>query len=444
MRLIERMFSSGNLEWLGMNPAKKPPEMSMYLSVLQNTGFHRKHHEAWRIDEPDEKSDENCKVLPSLKRIKSIVRKEVGGRVNVANLFDEMRRPPYGLRDGLVPILLTVFAIANEQEVSFFKDGSFLRELTGETMLLLTKAPEKFEIQYCKVEGVRAELFEKLLAVLELKHTVSRKTELLDVVKPLCVFVAQLPSYVLNTKKLTLTALAVRDTILDAREPASLLFTDLPKACGFDQFATEAASNKSVLIFVKTLKAAIDELRAAFPELQDRLRKQLREAFDLPGTFQQFRTALAGRAQIVVLGVTEPKLKALCLRLLDDNLPEAEWLESLGSYLALKPPSKWHDAEEDLFAQELADLATRFHRVESIVFAHGKPRKDGVGIRLAITQANGAEHEQVIHVAAGEEKKLQELQCEFEAILTKDRRLGLAAASRALWSSLGKDGKKPL
>jgi hypothetical protein len=442
MRLIERMFTSPSLEWLGMNPAKKPPEMSMYLSVLQNTGFHRKHHETWRIDEPDKRTDEKCKVLPSLKRIQNIVREEADSRVNVAALFNELRHPPYGLRDGVIPILLTVFAIAHEQEVSFFKDGTFLRQLTGEMMLLLTKAPDKFEIQYCKVEGIRAELFDKLLAVMEVKKLANRKTELLDVVRPLCIFVAQLPSYVLNTKKLTPTAIAVRDTILNAREPASLLFIDLPKACGFERFTADAAANKSVQLFVKTLKVAIDELRAAFPELQDRLRKRLRDAFDLPGSFQQFRTALAGRAQQVVLGVTEPKLKALCLRLLDDNLPEAEWLESLGSYLALKPPSKWHDAEEDLFSQELAELATRFHRVESIVFVHGKAPKDGVGIRLAITQANGTEHEQVIHVAAGEEQKLQALQGQFEAILTKDRRLGLAAASRALWSSLGKAGKK--
>lgn len=438
MRLVERMFTSAGGELLGMNPDKKPPEMSMYLSVLKSTGLHQKHDDKWHIGEPDHKTDKRCNVLPTLRRIRSIVQKEPEGRVNIAALFDELRRPPYGLRDGIIPLLLTVFAIAHEQEVAFFKDGTFQRELTGEMMLLLTKAPEKFEIQYCKVEGVRAELFEKLLAVMEVKPSAHRKIELLDVVKPLCVFVAQLPNYVLNSKKLTPTALAVRDTILNAREPSGLLFADLPKACGFERFTADTAGHKSVQLFVKTLKVAIDELRAAFPELQDRLRKRLRDAFDLPGSFQQFRTALAGRAQQVVLGVTEPKLKALCLRLLDDNLPEAEWLESLGSYLALKPPSKWHDAEEDLFSQELAELATRFHRVESIVFVHGKPPTDGVGIRLAITQANGAEHEQVIHIAASEENKLRELQGQFEALLTKDRRLGLAAASRALWSSLGR------
>jgi len=129
--------------------------------------------------------------------------------------------------------------------------------------------------------------------------------------------------------------------------------------------------------------------------------------------------------------------------LLDDNLPETEWLESLGSYLALKPPSKWHDAEEDLFSPRTRPSWQHGFIVWKVLFLFtAKPPKDGVGIRLAITQANGTEHEQVIHVAAGEEQKLQVLQGQFEAILTKDRRLGLAAASRALWSSLGKTEKK--
>jgi hypothetical protein len=440
MRLIERMFTHASAPFLGMDSSKKPPEMSMYLSVLKHTGLHHEHDGGWRIVEPHPRAD-RCHVLPALRRIREIVQKEPDNRVNVADLFEELRKPPYGVRDGLIPVLLTVFAIVHEQEVAFFKDGTFQRELAGEALLVLTKTPERFEIQYCKIEGVRAELFEKLLAVLELKPSASRKTELLDVVKPLCMFVAQLPAFVLNTRKLTPTALAVRQAILDAREPAKLLFADLPRACGFETFSADAAPGKSVQAFVKTLKAAIDELRIAYTELQERLRRRLRSAFDLPGSFQQFRTALAGRAQQVVLGVTQPNLKAFCLRLLDDNLAEAEWLESVGSFLALKPPAKWHDAEEELFSQELAQSAARFHRVESIVFANGKPPKYGVGIRVAITKADGSEHEQVIHVTADEEHKLCDLQGRFEALLTSDRRLGLAAASRALWTSLEKGGK---
>jgi hypothetical protein len=442
MRLIHGMFTHADAEFLGMDPAKKPPEMSMYLSVLKNTGLHQKHGSKWQIGQPDDKTDEKCHVIPTLRLIQEIVQRQPDSRVNIATLFAELRKPPYGVRDGIIPLLLTVFAISHEKDVAFYKDGTFLRELNGEAMLVMTKAPERFEIQYFKIEGVRAELFEQMLSVLQIKAPEEREAELLDVVTELCVFVTQLPVYVLNTKNLPPTALAVRDSILNSREPTKLLFTELPQACGFEPIRCDATATKTALAFVKVLKIALDDLRAAFPELQERLRKVLRGAFDLPGTFQEFRTALVGCAEQVLFGVNEPKLRAFCLRLMDDNLPESDWLESLGSYLALKPPSKWHDIEEDAFNGELAQCATRFHRVESIMFAGGKSPQNAVGIRLSITQANGVEHEQVVHYTADEEHQLRGLQTQFEALFGKDRRLGLAAVSRAIWANLEK-GDKP-
>ncbi|MGO8679064.1 MAG: hypothetical protein ACLQVX_24760 [Limisphaerales bacterium] len=442
MRLIERMFTGGHLERLGMDPNKKPPEMSMYMSVLLNTGMHQPRGKLWRIAEPEQARDQKCRVLPTLRRIREMIQKRPDARIGAAELFVELRKPPYGVRDGLALLLLTVFAIAHEQEIAFYKDGTFLRDLGGEAVQLLTKAPERFEIQYCKLEGIRAEIFERLLEVLGLERTHDRRTELLDVVKPLCVFVAKLPGYVLTTRRLSPAAIRVRDSILNTRDPARLLFTELPEACRPVPLGPQALEGKEPLSFVKTLKAALDELRAAYPEMQERLRQRLRPAFELPGTFQQFRTALAARAEQVVLGVTEPKLRAFCLRLMDDNLAESEWLESLGSSLALKPPAKWQDADEDVFAQELEALATHFRRVEGIVFPKGKPSRDGIGIRLAITQANGAEHEEVVHFSRDEETELRAMQKQFESLLTVDRRLGLAAASRAIWSTLEK-GVKP-
>ena len=441
MRLIERMFTNSETEFLGMSPEKKPPEMSMYLSVLKNTGLHDLQETRWRIGEPNDEIDKKCNVLPTFQRIHEIVREERDSRVGVAFLFAELRKPPYGVRNGLIPLLLTVFAIAHEQDVAFYKDGTFLHELNGETMLLLTKAPERFDIQYCKIEGVRAELFQRLLTVLDIKEKEPQKFELLDVVRQLCVFVARLPTYVLNTKKLSGTTLAVRDAILNAREPVKLLFTALPKACGFEPIRAETSFRKTVPIFAKALRAALDELKMAFPELQERLRKEFRAAFDLSGTFQQFRAALSARSEQILLTITEPKLRAFCLRLMDDSLPESDWLESIASYLALKPPSKWHDVEEEVFSYELSQYSAKFHRLESIAYAGGKLPKNSVGVRLAITQADGVEHEQVVYYEPNEEDQLQDLQGQFERLLTKDKRLGLVAASRAIRANF-EDGEK--
>ena len=437
-RLLERMFTDTTAPLLGMDPAKRPPEISIYFSVLKQAGLHQQDGDAWRLHEPHRESD-NCRVLPALDLIRAVVEKEPDRRVSVASVFDALRKPPYGVRDGVMPLLLAVFAIANDKNLAFYKDGSFVREFNGETMHLLTKAPEKFDLQYCKIEGVRAELFERLLAILEVKPDEKRTTEFIDVVKKLCVFVAQLPAYVLATTKLSPVGLAVREAILEAREPATLLFIDLPRACGFAPIETISAASKSTPTFVRKLKSALDELRAAYPELQERLRARLREAFGWTGAFPEFRTSLATRAEQVLLAVTEAKLRAFCLRLLDDNLPESEWLESVGSYLALKPPARWNDTEEALFHAELTQIVTRFQRVESITFARGGAAKKGTGVRLAITQANGIEHEQVVHFTVEDEPSMRELQLQFEKLLAKDKRLGLAAASRAIWANLEKE-----
>jgi hypothetical protein len=441
MRLIERMFANASEALLGMDPAKKPPEMSMYLSVLQNAGIHQRIGDAWRIDIPKPNLDAKCGVHPSMERIKAIVQQQPDARVNVGALFEGLRRPPYGVRDGLIPLLLAAFAIAHEKDVAFYKDGTFLRELNAEAMLLLSKAPERFDIQFFKIQGVRAELFEKLVALLQIDHSKDREVELLDVVKHLCVFVAELPPYVRNTKKLLPTALSVRDTILSAREPATLLFTDLPKACGFNPISSRQTDAKEAAKFIEELRAALDDLRMAYPQLEERLRTQLRIAFELPGSFQAFRTNLAQRAEQILLSVTEPKLRAFCLRLIDDNLPETDWLESIGSYLALKPPSKWHDADEDAFNNALGEAAARFHRVESIVFSKAR-RKNDTAIRLAVTRANGIEHEEVVHFGTNEEERLRKLEREFEGLFAGNQRLALAAASRAIWNTLESNRRK--
>ena len=394
MRLIERLFTQGGSPALGMDPKKKPPEMSMYMSVLLSTGMHQQQANAWRVMEPSPARDRAFRLLPTFGRIRELVQQSPDARIKISDLFDALRQAPFGVRDGLAPLLLTVFAIAHEQDIAFYKDGSFLRELGGEDIQLLIKAPNRFEIQSCKIEGVRADIFQKLLAVLGLTPADGRDAELLDVVKPLCVFVARLPAYVLATRKLSAAATKVRDTILNAREPVALLFRDLPNACAFEPFPPSAPPDGPQRGFVKALKTALDELRAAYPELQERLKYQFRAAFSLPGSsFREFRAALAGHAERVVLGVTEAQLRAFCLRLRDDSLPESEWLESLGSLVALRPPAKWNDGDEGLFARELGALAGRFRRVESILFAKGTRPNNSVGIRLAVTRADGTEHQ---------------------------------------------------
>jgi hypothetical protein len=279
--------------------------------------------------------------------------------------------------------------------------------------------------------------------VLGIKSPAKNRIDLLDVVRPLCVFAAQLPAYTHKTKKLSEHALAVRRSLLNASEPSTLLFRELPEVCGFAPFsARESGTTSRVQDFVEALKNALSELRRAYPELQERMKTALVEAFDLGGahkSFQEVRNALSLRAESILIAVSEPRLKAFCMRLLDCNLPESEWLESLGSFVSSMPPSKWTDAEADKFGHELSLLASVFQRVESINFRAGSKAQGQSAIRVAITRIDGSEVDDVIFVSKDEEEQIAEVEAQVASLLARTRRIGLAGTARAFWKALSQN-----
>ncbi|HXG07510.1 MAG TPA: hypothetical protein VNI77_09330 [Nitrososphaera sp.] len=436
MRLLDLMFSNPDKPELGLSPERKPPEKSIYLSVLKETGLHHERDGKWHIGLPEGKDPSH--IASAINKIWELISKRPDSRVPIQELMDTLRRPPYGLRDGLFPILLTVVAIANEKELAFYENGTFLREVGKDAFLRMTKAPERFDVQYCKIEGVRSELFHRLAQILELSRSSDRDIELLDVVRSLCQFVAQLPEYVRNTKRLSNTALAVRSVILEAREPIRMVFHDLPEACGFRKFEIgKVASTDEAQEFVLKLKKALDELKTAFLNLQERIERGLAKAFgygERPAN--QYRRKLAERAEQLLVQVTETKLKAFAFRLIDAGLVDANWLESVGSFLTLRPPSKWKDEDEDTFDRELENLVGRFKRAESVSFGSRRASNVKMGMRVAITQADGSERQEVIHICSEEEKILEQLEDQIAQVMAKNIRLGVAAASRAIWTQL--------
>ena len=435
MRIIEKMLRQSDKPLLGMDSKKKPPEMSVYLSVLKQSMLHQQYGNTWKIGLPKKDSD-RCGILPVFKQIEKIVKSKPDSRIPLSKIYKELSSPPFGVREGLIPIFLAAFKLMHEHEIAFYEEGSFLKTVFGEEFQRLIKCPENFEIQYCKIDGIRIEFFYKILGALELDK-VDAKPEILDIVQPLCVFASDLPQYVQNTKRLSNIAISVRNAILAAREPVKLLFEDLPLACDFDPINEQSdIKNETDRDFVRCLKDALIELKMAYPELRERLKRQLLNAFDYAHSFSKMRKSVAARAEHLAIAISEPKLKAFCLRLMDENLPEVEWIESVGSYLVSKPPEKWNDNDEDRFEQQLLQLVLRFSRVESIIFSKTGNSKNGAGMRLSLTQSDGDELNNVIFIAQEDEDEIKKLKQSVSAMISKHKHIGLAAAYLAIWENL--------
>ncbi len=430
LKLMELILASPSKPLLGLNPASTPPEMSIYLSLCKKTGLHQELSGGWAFALPSPEQD-SCNVRPTFLRIQQILEDQEDNRVSVAAIFRELRKPPYGVREGLVPIFLAIFATMHMQDLAFYENGSFLRDISGHDFRRLIKAPANFDVQLCRVSGPRAELFDALRIMLDLPPPEDRQAELLDIIRPLFVFAARLPEYTRKTKNLSATALAVRGVLLAAREPGPFLFHDLPQACGFGPFEPNIRRSDDAARFVQVLKDALDELKSAYPELRMRLKQTLMRAFELPDQQQQFREILAGRAEAVAMKVAEPRLKAFCLRLIDPALPQNEWLEALGSFVCSKIPASWMDLDEHRFEIEMNQLCAWFRRVEATLFNENQLGNGSSAIRVAVTQSNGKEVDRVLYISSEEEEEITHIQEEIMQLLMYNRRAGLIAASRA-------------
>jgi hypothetical protein len=427
-KLFGLMLKQRHIANLGIPGDKAPPEKSMYLSVLRSTGIHRIVDGVWDIRFPSVRADEKGNVRPALAHVVSILERKPDARVNVKAIIDELRAPPFGVRDGLTPLLILTVLIEHETEIAVYEDARFIPEVEEFLMMRLVKRPETFEFQLTRITGVRRRLIEKFAQVLVAQQT--DRLELVAIVRPLCAAVATLPEYVQLTNRLSSTTRGLRDEILKSQEPADLVFNSIPRALGFKQ----GESTFDAGAIAKGLLDSLTELRRAFPELQARLAKLLLDAFGAEAeSLSAWRKKIAPRAETVLLAITDPELRTFALKLRDDLTSEGDWLESFGSFLVRRPPTRWRDPDEAMFAQQVTELSQRYLRVEATHF--GLDASDSQeAIRVALTRKSGEEAERVISLSPLQAQDATRVRYALQASLPEDKNIALAALSQLLWN----------
>lgn len=435
MRLITRILEYPNVARLGIDADKTPPEAAIYLSILLNGGIHVSSEGKWLLQIPGENRD-ICNLLPSFNKLDEILKTSQDEKISVKSIYETLKAPPFGLREGIIPILLAIYYSIFEHDIAVYEDGSFLRQIREQEFLRLTKAPDSFEFQYCSIKGVRTEIFLEILSVLNLPKK-SSKPHLLDIVRPLCNFVAKLPEYVIKTKLLSEKAINVRKAILDSHEPVKLIFHSLPIACELSPVTPESIDSNTKENFISSLKEAYDELRFCYNALLDRLQKHILSNFIFEGKLSDFRKDITTRSNRVLLWVTDPKLKAFALRLGDNNLGDNEWVESITAFICSKTPEHWKDSDEENFYREFPAIVKRYLNVESIAFKQVKELDSGkIGCKISLTKATGEEISQVMYYSKKEEIEIKKFQDEICKLIAKNPRLGMVAASQEILKNL--------
>lgn len=404
--LIEAMLERAELPRLGLEGYG--PEVAMYYSVLEACRIHRQEDDQWGFYPPPDSAG----ISSLWEAIESFCLEAKETQLSLGDLYQRLEQPPYGIKQGMVPVVLAAVLLYHVDDVGFYKDGTFVPVMGPEHFELLVKDSSRFSVKYFEMVGLRSQVFRELESILRSPNTKApaglRNASLLVVAKPLFSFVRKLPKYTLNTKRISNEVQQVLAVLQKAQEPDELLFVSLPEACGFQAMTTVEGDVTTAKAFRKKLVQCLYEIQTAYDVLLSCCKTRLYEAF---GVRQEvnLREDLQVQASPLVGKCIEPVLKRFILAAIDDKAEDNEWLEALVMIIADKPPKTWLDEDFTRFELALSDLIRRFKNLEALQKNADTPGEGFIAKRITLTEQNGHEIRQVIWIDKDQEKLLDSI-----------------------------------
>lgn len=363
--LLERIIDRAAEERLGIEGYG--PERAMYEALLRHTGLHAERHGRWGFGPPPGDSD----LAEVWEAVMSFLDAAAAKRRPVSELYTELQAPPFGVKDGPIPIILSAALQFRNDDVFLYQDGTFQPVIDAAAIERLLKAPERFAVKRAALLGLRAAVFDELRELVDVpagRLGATRNASTLAVVRPLMAFVRELPTYARTTQRVSAQARAVLRVLLNATEPDELLFIQLPRACDLPAVLEEIGDVRRTDDFVVRLRSALAELGGSYQRLLDQVADLLREAFAVDPDRQNLREDLRARCGRLTSSVIDPKLRAFLITAGDRALDDTEWLEAIASSLMAKSPASFTDQDLVAFEALLAERAGWFRRLEQLHF----------------------------------------------------------------------------
>ena len=234
----------------------------------------------------------------------------------IADLIFLLKCPPFGLKDGPIPLLVVLQLLIGADDLALFKEGAYIPLIEEADLELMVKRPELFSIKRFAPVGTRGKIFRVYQEFLNTSPAVPddriRNATMVSIVGPMVQFANNLPPCVKSPRSLSNEARKVFRVLLNAKDPIALFFADLPEAVGIVPFETgESVDAEKSKAFQARFRNAIVELSQACPRLLELIELSIRDAFKADKKMAKFREELASRAASLVERCSDRRLKPL-------------------------------------------------------------------------------------------------------------------------------------
>lgn len=401
---------------LGFEDGKFPPEKTIYLTLLHNTGIHRRIGREYILDAPIDES-----FLPLWNACENFLESSKEKPRKLGELIKILRSRPFKLKQGVIDLWLPAFLIIKKNDYSLYNDtGIYIPTITREVLDIMQKSPVGFSVKAFNVDGVKLDLFNKYREALNLSQDAEFTAEsLIETIKPFLLFYKKLNKYAKHTKRLQKSTVKFRTALALAKDPEKTFFEDLPRALGFKD--TEIAENTDVLMrYVELLQKSIRELRMCYSNLINRLEGMLVEELGLKSKeYASYKVELEHRYASIKTYLLTERQKTFLTRIIAKNTDRTTWYQSLAYIVLDKQLESLLDEEE---AYLMDNLIHSFKELLKYVEISDKGLTNGDNFfRFEIISNNGAATQQIIQLSSVKTKQAKTLEEKINKFLSGDR-----------------------
>jgi hypothetical protein len=434
--LIRQMIAFGDQVDLGFSSSLFPPEKTIYLSLLKNTGIHKNKGPYGIYGEPSEAS-----FKPLWKVSNEILLSSTEGKISIASFIDRLREGEFKLKQGFLDFWVSIFLIIKKEDYALYSDSSeYIPMLTSDVLDLVHKMPDKFFIKALSNSGVKSDYlaFYKELVGYNESNIKGLQSSYITIYGNFLRFYRGLEEYGQRTKSISIQAQGVRKAIASAQDPETALFVEIPEALGF--YGLEKG-DKRISEFLQLLQHAIREIRSAYDILIDSIQRDICSSLEMKEEmgFEQFKAGVIGRYSGLNRNlILNEQLKLFFTRLVSPmDVKKAYW-ESLSDVILGKKLDKINDDEVVVLVDRIKDMLSKLDDLAPL-HALTNYNSNSSYYQMTIVDASGkGSFKKNILLDEKKRIKANELNKKIQSLLSSDNDLNQMVLLEMLKNLIGK------
>lgn len=281
--VIDALFSHEPSETFGMEG--HGPEILALNALLKIPGILQQNELGWWIVDRPVKDAELAEVWNVIQNHLDMC---TGSRQPVSPIIHILTSPPYGLREGVIPVLLAAILRSRLMVTSIWRDRSPISTIDGPTILKIVEKPDDYSIEINHWSPVLDALRQVLISRFdEYIQDIERNNQVLAKLRSgMTRWLQGLPAFCRFTTQISGQANKFRDVIRKVQtEPSKAIFETLPRILELN----ELSNAEEIAVVIDRL---MREISNAYYDLQRRLDVFVANEFGYGGLTQDGQITL--------------------------------------------------------------------------------------------------------------------------------------------------------